>query len=79
MVDKNLCNICWWREGDSCYNEKIANVKKEKLCLVGQKIDEELINICFNKEGFKNKRFVLNQIIPNDKLIIISEENLKNG
>ena len=54
---------CWWQEGGLCYIkpcERRANGRSTKKCR----------GRC---EKFKSKRSMLNQYIPDEKLIIVSE------
>jgi len=57
------CRNCWWQEGDLCY------VSPENRDENGRS-DKKADLLC---EQFIGKREMLSKVIPNDKLIILSE------
>jgi len=57
------CFSCWWQEGDLCYEGDFAKLPDGRSCKPADKLCSK----------YKNKRSVLGQYIPNDKLIIVSE------
>jgi len=64
---KKTKKSCWWNEGDRCYKtpcERMEDGRSHKKCTT----------ICGN---YTSKREVLRSVIPEDKLIILSEEKEK--
>lgn len=63
---KNKCEkSCWWQEGGRCYvfdenTPCYLNGYSKILC-------------CGKCKRYKNKRNALSKVIPNDKLVIVSE------
>ena len=57
------CKNCWWQEGDLCYLEPVERDETGRS-------KKEAIHIC---DSWVSKREMLTRVIPNDKLIIISE------
>jgi hypothetical protein len=65
MMDKS----CWWIEGGRCYADPVERTE-----------DGRSIKMCNDKcDKYQNKRSMLSSVIPNDKLIILSESNNKGG
>ena len=73
---KTRCWSCWWREGFKCYSEDLGEIKEEDGLRIGHLISQELIERC---ENYYNKRKALSSVIPNDKLIIVSEDSKKEN
>lgn len=66
------CRSCWWQEGGRCYAEPCERVPHPQgWGSMSTKIADE---VC---EKHSNKRAVLARVIPNDMLIIGSEERAK--
>lgn len=69
----NRCRSCWWQEGGRCYNETFAIITTSNNRRYGELINDDTELRCCNSEGYLNKRTALSSVIPNDKLIILSE------
>ena len=55
---------CWWQEGELCYYKNHM-----------RNMDGRSLNKCYGKcKNYYNKRVALSSIIPNEKLIIKSEQ-----
>ena len=65
------CWSCWWREGRNCFSEEFGEIPRNEKYLAGHEITSELIARC--SKSFVSKREVLGRVIPNDKLVILSE------
>jgi len=61
----NACKSCWWQEGGRCYNPSFPNAHPDKG--YSDKLATELC------DKYWSKRDALGSIIPNEKLIIVSE------
>jgi hypothetical protein len=59
---KKECKSCWWQEGGKCYEE--SGVRGRPALVLCNK--------------YWNKRAALSGIIPNEKLVILSEGILNN-
>jgi hypothetical protein len=63
------CKSCWWQEGGLCYQgdpERQADGRSKKPALV-------------QCENYLNKRKVLNRVIPDEMLVIVSELTERRG
>jgi len=60
---KEKCKSCWWQEGGLCY---IDPCKRDDKGISNKKADK----IC---KLYVNKRKKLSTVIPNDMLVITSE------
>lgn len=69
-----ICWSCWWREGSHCFSDDFGKIPKEGITILGHDITIEHITKC--KNSYTNKRSMLS-LIPNDKLIILSENERK--
>ena len=63
----DTCKSCWWQEGGQCYQ---GNPKVNKNGRSIKKADQ----LC---DQYLNKRKALSEIIPSEKLIILSERRNK--
>lgn len=62
---KKSCFNCWWQEGGKCYNENNSFVRDSNgiSTLIASKVCENHVS----------KRKMLSSVIPNEKLIVLSE------
>jgi hypothetical protein len=59
------CVGCWWLEGGRCYLEPCEREPDGQ----SKKLAKEAC------DSYKGKRAMLSQVIPNEKLVIFSENN----
>jgi hypothetical protein len=65
----NPCKPCWWEEGGRCYHGKPERNSKGRSVVLAE-------GRC---KHFIHKRWVLGEVIPNDKLVIMSERRAKSN
>lgn len=60
------CIDCWWQEGGRCYEGEPETTPDGRSTIMAEELCEK----------FLGKRAMLSRVIPNDKLVIVSEFNI---